>query len=97
MESDIDLIVDDFVSGTYTFDETMARLQGALAKMVYDIAKKDLRVLRHQNRGDDMDELDICYECEGYGDDYYIDENGDLVCACDDCWVTMRADDDYNE
>ena len=28
---------------------------------------------------------DFCYECTGYGDDYYIDENGELVCACDDC------------
>lgn len=28
--------------------------------------------------------LDRCYECSGYGDDYYVDENGDLVSACDD-------------
>ena len=36
---------------------------------------------------------DICYECEGYGDDYYINDEGELVCACDDCWVRMRGDD----
>jgi hypothetical protein len=30
-------------------------------------------------------ELDHCYECTGYGDDYYIDENGELVSACTDC------------
>ena len=29
--------------------------------------------------------LDRCYECKGYGDDYYTDENGELVSACDDC------------
>ena len=28
---------------------------------------------------------DYCYECSGYGDDYYVDENGELVCACEDC------------
>lgn len=28
---------------------------------------------------------DRCYECGGYGDDYYINDKGELVCACDDC------------
>lgn len=36
-----------------------------------------------------MDELydyDYCYECQGYGDDYYyMDEHGEWVSACDDC------------
>ena len=26
-----------------------------------------------------------CYECGAYGDDYYVDEQGELVSACDDC------------
>ena len=26
-----------------------------------------------------------CYECTGLGDDYYIDEDGELVSACSDC------------
>ena len=30
-------------------------------------------------------ESDHCYECSGYGDDYYVDENGELVDACFDC------------
>ena len=30
-------------------------------------------------------ELDYCDECTGNGDDYYIDENGELVSACTDC------------
>lgn len=33
----------------------------------------------------DYDDWDICYECQGYGDDYYINEDGELECACDDC------------
>ena len=44
---------------------------------------------------DDYDYLrDRCYECQGYGDDYYTDENGDLVSACDDCSYNGRDSDD---
>ena len=28
---------------------------------------------------------DYCYECSGYGDNYYVDEYGDFICACDNC------------
>ena len=90
-------IIDEFVSGKYTFIETMHRLQDALVKIIYDEAKKKRRLLRHMNRGDDMDDADICYECEGYGDDYYIDADGELVCACDTCYVTKRIEDSYME
>lgn len=31
------------------------------------------------------DDYDRCYECTGYGDDYYIDEDGKFVKACDEC------------
>ena len=34
-----------------------------------------------------MDEF--CYECGAYGDDYYVDDNGELVCACDDCPISV--------
>lgn len=34
---------------------------------------------------DDPPELDPCYECGGYGDDYHIDEDGELVSNCPDC------------
>ena len=27
---------------------------------------------------------DYCYECTGYGDDYYVDD-GELVCRCSEC------------
>lgn len=33
----------------------------------------------------DTDDDDYCYECTGYGDDYTIGEDGELVCNCDDC------------
>ena len=32
-----------------------------------------------------MKYVDICYECKGYGDDYHVDENGDLICNCIEC------------
>lgn len=34
---------------------------------------------------DYMDDDDRCYECKGYGDDYYWNDDGDLVSACADC------------
>lgn len=35
---------------------------------------------------------DICYECEGYGDDYYWKDDGETGCACEDCWVTKMRE-----
>ena len=32
-----------------------------------------------------MNDDDRCYECGGYGDDYYMDDDGEWVKACDDC------------
>ena len=44
---------------------------------------------------DDCDD-DYCYECTGYGDDYYEDENGEMVSACEDCPHNPNRDDlDY--
>ena len=38
---------------------------------------------------------DYCYECTGYGNDYYLDENGEWVSACDDCPINdLREEDD---
>lgn len=31
------------------------------------------------------DDNDYCYECTGYGDDWYEDENGELRSRCGDC------------
>lgn len=38
-----------------------------------------------------------CYECTGYGDDYYLDDNGELVRACDDCPFNSVEDDEEDE
>lgn len=41
-----------------------------------------------QDEEDDWEKerADRCYECRGYGDDYYYDpETGEDVNACDDC------------
>lgn len=43
------------------------------------------------------DDDDKCYECTGYGDDYYFDEQlGEYVSACDDCpYNEYNSDDDW--
>lgn len=28
---------------------------------------------------------DYCYECSGYGDDYSLNDDGELECYCSDC------------
>lgn len=30
-------------------------------------------------------EYDRCYECTGYGDDYFINDDGELGCFCPQC------------
>lgn len=30
---------------------------------------------------------ECCNECMALCDDYYVNENGELVCACDECHV----------
>lgn len=42
---------------------------------------------------EELDRLDRCYECSGYGDDYSFDDDGELVSNCDDCpWNNSSAD-----
>lgn len=36
---------------------------------------------------------DYCYECGGYGDDYYVDDDGELVCRCPECPMNPDRDD----
>ena len=31
------------------------------------------------------DDFDWCYECGGYGDDYFINDEGELESACPTC------------
>ncbi|MGN0331729.1 MAG: hypothetical protein ACI4D9_01675 [Lachnospiraceae bacterium] len=42
----------------------------------------------------DTDEYDYCYECTGYGDDYYINEFGEFVCRCQECPMNPYRDDE---
>ena len=39
---------------------------------------------------------DRCYECRGLGDDYYYDDEGDLISACDTCPVHYEKMNDYD-
>ena len=34
---------------------------------------------------DTYDDDDCCCECSMYGDNYYVDEYGNFICACDNC------------
>lgn len=43
------------------------------------------------------DDWDICYECQGYGDDYYVNECGELECACFDCPFSDFNDDYWDD
>ena len=46
-----------------------------------------------QRENNFWENYDCCYECSGYGDDYYLDENGELVCNCPDCPMNPDNDD----
>jgi len=48
-------------------------------------------------KGADMDELDYCYECTGYGDDYYVDDDGELICRCPECPFNPFRDDEWDD
>lgn len=34
---------------------------------------------------DEKFDYDYCYDCTGYGDDYYYNEDGELICRCEEC------------
>ncbi len=46
-----------------------------------------------------QDALDYCDECGGvYGDNYYIDEDGEMVCCCPECLMNPdRLDGDCDD
>lgn len=37
---------------------------------------------------------DYCYECSGYGDDHYIDDDGELQCRCLECAFSLYYEDE---
>lgn len=46
---------------------------------------------------DDYDDYDVCYECTGYGDDYFINDEGELECWCDKCAFNPSNTDDWDD
>ena len=43
----------------------------------------------------EWDDYDHCYECRGLGDDYIINDNGELESFCDQCgWNQNRGEGD---
>jgi len=38
-----------------------------------------------ENDMDEWDDYDHCYECSGLGDDYCINDDGELESMCDTC------------
>ena len=36
---------------------------------------------------------DTCYECSGYGDDYFINDKGELECYCPYCYANPNRQD----
>ena len=70
--------------------------------------KKDENDVPHVITGAKYDKLveereraEHCYECGGYGDDYTIDENGEMISNCDTCPCNpincTEIEDDYVE
>ena len=45
---------------------------------------------------EEWSDSDICYECSGYGDDYYYNEDGELECKCATCYVMQSRDSDFD-
>ena len=49
-----------------------------------------------------MDEMEydydtgVCEACRENGDNYYIDAQGDMVCACNDC-IMRDCEDDWDD
>ena len=45
--------------------------------------------------------MDVCWECSAYGDDYFINDEGELECACKTCPYFLNEvgydDDDWDD
>lgn len=48
---------------------------------------------------DIWDDYDWCYECTGYGDDYFLNDEGELESACPTCPHNLfgRLDEDWDD
>lgn len=45
----------------------------------------------------EMEKLDACYECGGNGDDYHVDEKGELVSNCPKCAMNPFRSEEYDD
>ena len=45
----------------------------------------------------DDDDYDYCYECGGYGDDYFVNDEGELESSCPTCPHNSSKYDDYDD
>lgn len=52
----------------------------------------DMDVYDDDDDCEDDDEWDYCYECSGYGNNYYEDEDGELVWHCPKCIMNPNLD-----
>ena len=46
---------------------------------------------------DFFDDYDYCYECTGYGDDYFLNDEGELESACFTCPHNSANFDDWDD
>lgn len=70
--------------------------------MVVDILSGSILELLEEMKGEamyeDYDEYDHCYECGGYGDDYFINDEGELESSCPTCpFNPHRYDEDWDD
>lgn len=74
-----------------TKDEAVGRLLDKL-----DEAEVDLSLWTEEAEEEEQDdEYDHCYECRGLGDDYIVNDDGELESWCDKCGVNPdRMKDD---
>lgn len=42
-----------------------------------------------------FDNYDVCYECTGYGDDYYLNDEGEWVSTCEMCPYNPANEDNW--
>lgn len=57
----------------------------------------DTEEIEDDNYDDEINPLydaDYCYECSGYGDDTYIDDDGNIQSRCLECPFNMYSYDD---
>lgn len=64
-----------------------------LAHMDYDLVSKLEEMACILNE----ESYDPCYECGGYGDDYYINDEGELECRCPECPFNPSRRDDWDD